>query len=199
MGPAFFTRAKFNDLVEFIECNFLAGAAFRQSDFRIDATFNNTSFRGLADFTAGNFLGFADFGGSQFAYDADFSNASFNGPADFSRSTFSEKVNLHDTQFKKNVHFESSKINTLNLTKARYEWLFLHWDSINHLEFDDAAYQTLINNYKRLQWQKDSSDCRSAYLNAILQAAPADNYLWIINGIRSIVTRTNSNNLSLQV
>jgi hypothetical protein len=166
-------------LVEFIECNFLAGAAFRQSDFRTDATFNNTSFRGLADFTAGNFLGFADFGGSQFAYDADFCNASFNSHADFSRSTFSEKINLHETQFKKNVYFESSKINSLNLTKARYGWLFLHWDAINHLEFDDAAYQVLINNYKKLQWQTDLSDCHSAYLS-ITHATPDNDYSWIV-------------------
>ena len=189
MGPAFFTGARFNDLVEFIECNFLAGAAFRQSDFRTDATFNNTSFRGLADFTAGNFLGFADFGGSQFDRDADFSNVGFNGPADFSRSTFSEKVNLHETQFKKNVYFESSKVNTLNLTKARYGWLFLHWDCINHLEFDDAAYQTLINSYRKLQWQKDSSDCRSSYMS-VLQAAPANYHSWIVNAMRSIVARS---------
>jgi hypothetical protein len=143
-------------------------------------------------------LGFADFGGSQFACDADFSNSSFNGPADFCRSTFSEKVNFHDTQFKNNVYFESSKVNSLNLTKARYGWLFLHWDAINNLEFNDTAYQTLINNYKRLQWQKDSSDCRSAYLSAI-QAAPANNYSWIINTLKLIVARTNSNNLSSQV
>ena len=102
------------------------------------------------------------------------------------------------TQFKKNVYFESSKVNTLNLTKARYEWLFLHWECINHLEFDDAAYQTLINNYKRLQWQKDSSDCRFTYLNAIRQAAPANYHSWIINALRMIVARTNSSNLSVQ-
>ncbi|MCK9441492.1 MAG: pentapeptide repeat-containing protein, partial [Methanothrix sp.] len=168
-----------------------------QSDFRIDATFNNTSFGGLADFTGCNFLGFADFGGSQFAYNADFSNASFNGLVDFSRSTFSEKVNLHETQFKKNVYFESCKVNTLNLTGARYGWIFLHWDAINHLEFDDVAYQTLINNYKRLQWQTDLSDCRSAYLDMV-QATPANNYSWILDTMKWIVARTNPNNLSSQ-
>jgi len=192
MGPAFFAGARFSDLAEFKDCHFPAGVDFKESDFGIDATFCNTSFGQQADFTASNFLGFADFCGSNFACDADFSNSGFRGPADFSRATFSEKINLHDAQFRKNVHFESSKINKINLTQTRYEWLFLKWNSINHLDFDDGAYQTLIDNYKKLQWQADSSDCSSTYLEAIVQAAPNDSHLWIINGIRSLVLGTNS-------
>jgi len=137
-------------------------------------------------------IGFQDSYSMRLAHDPDFSNSDFRGPADFSRSTFSEKINLHDAQFRKNVHFESSKINKINLTQAKYEWLFLKWDSINHLEFDDGAYQMLIDNYKKLRWQEDSSDCSSTYLEAIIQAAPNDSHLWIINGIRSLVLGTNS-------
>ena len=90
---------------------------------------------------------------------------------------------------------ELNTYNKINLTQARYEWLLLKWDSVNHLEFDDGAYQTLIDNYKKLQWQEDSSDCSSTYLEAIVQAAPNDSHLWIINGIRSIVLGTNSSSL----
>jgi len=87
---------------------------------------------------------------------------------------------------KKNVYFESVRVNTINLTKARYEWLFLHWDSVDHLEFDDAAYQTLINNYKRLKWLKDSYYCHSAYTSESSSKA-ARNHSWIINAVESII------------
>ena len=111
--------------------------------------------------------------------DADFCSVSFNGPADFSRSTFLEKINLQDTEFKKNVHFESCRINTLNLTRSRYEWLFLHWDSVNHLEKDEQAHQKLIDNYERLQWETDSSECRLACSNETA-AEDAKDYSWIM-------------------
>ena len=104
-------------------------------------------------------------------------------------------MNLYDAQFRRNVHFESSKINKINLTQARYEWLFLKWDSINHLEFDDNAYQMLINNYKKLQWYGDSSDCNSTYMGTAAQEAPNQSHLWIIDGIRSIVLGGNSSHL----
>ena len=82
-------------------------------------------------------------------------------------------------EFKKNVHFESCRINTLNLTRSRYEWLFLHWDSVNHLEKDEQAHQKLIDNYERLQWETDSSECRLACSNETA-AEPAIDYSWIM-------------------
>jgi len=79
-------------------------------------------------------------------------------------------------------------------------WFFLKWDCISHLEFDDAAYQTLIKNYikkyKRLQWLTDSSNCSSTYMNEMIRVAPADNHKWIIDGILSMVAGTNSSNSS---
>jgi hypothetical protein len=188
--------AKFDDLVEFGDCNFLKNATFKESDFQVDTTFNNTTFLEPAEFSGSNFLGFADFGGSKFLYDADFSDSIFSGPADFSRTAFRDRVNFYNTQFKKNVHFQSSQINTINLTRAGYDWLYLKWDCVNHLEFDDAAYQNLINNYKRLQWLTDSSDCSSTYLKEIIRVAPDDSHKWIIDGILSMVAGTNSSNSS---
>ena len=158
-------------------------------------TFNNTKFIGPADFNSGYFLGFADFGGSQFGDGADFSNSSFGGPADFSRSNIGGIFNLRDAQFDKNVYFESSRVNAIDLSKTRYEWLFLHWNSINRLEFDEAAYKMLINNYKRLQWQQDSNDCSSSYIGPI-QTESANGPSWIINAVGSIFSGANSGDKS---
>jgi len=189
-GQASFEGSKFNGLAEFNECSFLEGASFGKSVFLNDIVFNSTVFRGLVDFAWSDFMRFADFSGSQFVSNADFSNTNFCGPADFSRSVFSEKANFHAAEFKRAIYLENCRINDLNLTNTRYKWLYLHWDSINHLEFDDAAYRMLINNYNQLQWQKDSFDCHSTHMNAIIQAAYSNNCPWIMNGIRSIVSCT---------
>jgi hypothetical protein len=176
-GPASFMKSRFGDTAKFIECAFLDYANFNGSEFKIDVDFDDALFGELADFVGSKFLGYADFSGSQFNGDANFSDVLFNGPADFSRSKFRETLNLHGAQFKRNAHFESCKIGNLNLTETRYDWIFLHWDSIDRFEFDEAAYHSLITNYDDLGWRQDATGCYYSYGRSI-QEQEGENVSW---------------------
>lgn len=59
---------------------------------------------------------------------------------------------------------------------------FLTWKSLNKLDFDESAYQGLIDNYNKLQWQQDLFYCPSSYLG-LVPPGPDINYSWIINAI----------------
>ncbi|MDD1726826.1 MAG: pentapeptide repeat-containing protein, partial [Methanothrix sp.] len=109
------------------------------------AYFKNTTFN-VTDFTEG-----------QFDKEARFEDASFTGKTSFENARFKE-----DALFE-NATFEDE----LNLTRARYSKLFIRWHSLQGgLAYDDAAYMSLMKNFKDLGYYEDYDSCYFAYRKA---------------------------------
>lgn len=67
----------------------------------------------------------------------------------------------------KNAYIEGKVfINNLNLTKTKYDRIYLHWGSIGNLNFDTGAYLSLLKNYDNLGWNDDNRNCYYSYRTA---------------------------------
>lgn len=100
----------------------------------------------------------------------DFRETQFNGYTDFSGTQFNGDANFCRVQFGKETYMlESSCVNHLNLTRSKYDHFYLPWKAIAHLDFDEASYISLINNYKVLGWYEDANDCYFDYRMEILK------------------------------
>ena len=82
-----------------------------------------------------------------------FDDAQFNGTTSFNNS-----------RFKDDALFEGTKFNcTLYLIRIKYDKLYIRWRDIKNLAYDDAAYLSLMENFKKLGYVEDYDNCYFEY------------------------------------
>jgi uncharacterized protein YjbI with pentapeptide repeats len=178
-GVANFWNSEFESNAEFSGTKFLKRVEFYGTTFGGDAHFNGAEFlgyislwkwvrfRGNVVFNDTTFSSYADFYRSTFEDHADFVQAQFSSDCEFSGTRFEKRANFNRILFKKQAYFEDSYIDLINLTRADYGRLYLHWISIKSLDYDEGAYLFLIKNYKNLGWYNDANRCYYDYRNAV--------------------------------
>jgi len=189
-GKANFYDSAFNNFAGFSGAAFNSRATFLDSTFKDYANFKGAKFEWVADFQDSTFNGGADFDNSAFKDQADFTGAEFNGIATFLNATFAI-TDFTAAQFEKESHFEDASfigkttfenarfkedalfdnagfMDELNLARARYSKLFIRWHSIEKggLVYDDAAYMSLMKNFKDSGYYEDYDACYYAYRKA---------------------------------
>ena len=97
-----------------------------------------------------------------------FEDAELNGNIEFGDTRFGNETCFHRIHLKRPAYFENCSIESLNLTKAEYNRLHLLWDDIDSLNFDEAAYLSLIKNYNTFGLYGDANDCYYDYRNAVI-------------------------------
>jgi len=184
-GDANFGYSEFKGSAAFSGSEFNGTAYFWGSEFNGDANFLFSKFKGSAYFWGSEFNYYAYFGGSEFNYYAHFEGSEFNGTADFERSAFNisefssaqfnKLVSFSDARFKDSTSFNSSIFKDdalfegavfdgpLFLTRAKYDRLYVRWKNIKELGYDDAAFLTLLENFKKLGYLEDYDACYYEY------------------------------------
>jgi len=162
---AIFKNAGFNGNAGFIGAEFNDAAYFNGAEFSGDVSFIGAEFNDFADFRSAEFNDIAYFRGAEFNDSADFSGAGFNGIADFQNAFFAGNLNFDGIRFKGDALFENATFQReLSLTRARYDRLYLQWDSLKGgLAYDDAAYMSLMKNFKDLGYYEDYDNCYYNY------------------------------------
>jgi hypothetical protein len=94
-----------------------------------------------------------DFTAAQFGKEAYFQDARFAGEATF------DGVSFKDDALFENARFEKE----LSLKKARYNRLFIRWYNITSFAYDDAAYMSIMKNFKDLGYYEDYDSCYYDY------------------------------------
>jgi hypothetical protein len=174
-GPANFEGSTFNGTANFVGSAFNGTANFVGSAFNGDAYFVGTAFNGPAFFVGSAFDGPAFFVGSAFngyAYFmgsrfnvSDFSGTKFNKETRFGDAKFARTANFDDSRFTGDAVFENTDFESkLSLTRARYDKLYVRWHNITGgLVYDDAAYMSLMKNFKDLGYFEDYDSCYFQY------------------------------------
>lgn len=185
-GDAYFGDAGFNDIAYFLNTNFNGDAYFGDAGFYRRSYFSGAGFSSTADFKNARFNGATDFEDAGFNGTANFNAVSFNGTAAFLNATFNSTsfqsaqvaneadfqnvffagpANFEGIRFKGDALFENATFQQeLSLTRARYEKLYLRWNSLNGgLAYDDAAYMSLMKNFKDLGYYEDYDYCYYDY------------------------------------
>ena len=180
-----FSRSQFNQLTDFGGSNFNQFAYFGGSQFNQLTDFGSSQFNQSADFSSSRFNQSAYFGGSRFDQSACFRESRFNQSAYFwgsrfnqsayfSESRFNQESNFVDahfqdaifdySQFSKDPFFDGSKIiGTLSIYRTKYDRINIRWSSIHDLAYDDTAYYLLTENFKKLGFTDDASECYYSY------------------------------------
>lgn len=166
-GYLHFEDSAFNGIVYFEGSAFNGPTFFFSTDFNINADFVWATFSGNANFEMATFNGYTLFFGTTFKGNSNFERAEFDGNIEFDDARFENDTSFYRILFKRPAYFENCYMSSLNLTKAEYSRLHLHWDDITSLHFDEAAYLALIKNYNNLGWYGDANDCYYAYRNAV--------------------------------
>lgn len=146
--------AAFNGTADFTDATFGKYTSFGASTFQEDAKFLDSAFEGYADFRLAKFEGDANFDGTTFDKEAQFSTAVFNGSASFEGS-----------QFKDDAFFAKTNFNwKLSLNQTSYNKLYVEWLNIKDaLIYNDAAYMSLMKNFKDLGYYEDYDSCYFQY------------------------------------
>jgi hypothetical protein len=136
-GPAYFEFAKFSY-----------------------ASFMRSNFGGKADFKQSEFNDYIDFAETQFQKTTSFDWATFKKQAFFTNSTFVGNSDFYGSQFESDAMFDGAKfIRNLTLNWTRYSKLYIRWNNIEKLTYDDAAYLSLIKNFRDLGYFEDADNC----------------------------------------
>jgi hypothetical protein len=158
-----FERVKFNHIVGFRSVLFNQIANFRSAQFNQSAYFGIARFNKNADFYSAQFKQDAGFGNAQFKQDAYFTSAQFNQEVHFEDTKF-QYIFFNSSQLSKEAFFQGAQINgTLSLYRTKYDSLNIRWSSIHDLAYDDTAYHLLIQNFNRLGFTDDASECQYSY------------------------------------
>jgi hypothetical protein len=178
-GPADFTAARFNRTADFYGAEFNSTANFRVAGFNSYANFRVAGFNSYANFVDTGFNRSADFRRAGFNDNAyfinttfnftDFSGGQFDKEAHFEGADFIDKTSFKNALFKEDALFENAVFeDELTLTRTRYSKLFIRWHSIEKggLVYDDAAYMSLMKNFKDLGYYEDYDGCYLAYRKA---------------------------------
>jgi uncharacterized protein YjbI with pentapeptide repeats len=165
-GVGAFNLANFRKTADFENSFFGGDANFFNASFNKDAKFSFSNFSMKANFEESDFRGYANFGRSIFHRDALFRKARFR-EADFLRSQFMENADFSDAQFDKEAFFEESEFHgVLNLNKAKYDKLYIRMSDVNELKFNETAYKSMIENFKKLGFFDDANDCYYRFMIA---------------------------------
>jgi len=165
-GYAYFGNLAFNGYAYFGNLTFNGNADFGNSVFNDYAYFGHSAFKGDAYFGNSAFNGYAVFENSAFNGDADFVEVQFCKETDFDDSQFNGTTSFNCSRFKEDAFFEGSDFNcTIYLIRTKYEKMFIRWSSIKDIAYDDAAYLSLMENFKKLGYFEDYNDCYYEYRN----------------------------------
>ena len=168
--PVNFNHTIFQNFVNFGYTSFKGPAYFEFSTFNGPANFWHSAFNDIVDFSSSTFHDFAyfsstfngpaDFSSSTFNYTADFFSSAFNGPAYFRYSAFNDIADLSNSKLKGDAFFYGSTFKKeLDLTLTEYNNLYIRWNKDNRLVYDDTAYQSLIENLRKLGFTADADNC----------------------------------------
>jgi len=163
----YFCRAVFNDTAHFMNAVFSVTSEFGSARFMNNAYFEGAVFKGDANIWIAEFNGYVIFADARFN-NAYFIGTQFDKEAHFERTLFSGKTSFSDVSFKEDALFDNADfIGKLSLTRARYNRLFIRWYNITGgLVYDDAAYMSLMKNFKDLGYYEDYDSCYFQYRSA---------------------------------
>jgi len=162
-GTADFRGSAFNGYTVFMGSAFNGTANFRRSVFNGTANFDGSAFNGYADFDGSAFNGTANFWGSAFN-SSDFSSVQFDKLVSFDDARLNGSTSFNSSRFKEDALFEGADFNgTLYLMRTKYDRLFISWKNIKELGYDDAAYLSLLENFKKLGYLEDYDGCYYEY------------------------------------
>ena len=167
LGSATFTKD-----ADFRRATFSGNDLFQEAM----ADFSKAIFRGYADFNGAIFSENAGFECATFSEDADFSNAIFNKiavfkgatfgrDAAFIGATFSRDANFQEAAFSGDTNFRKAMFNAkTNFIGSRFSKYFFGWTDVkNKFYCDEAAYLSLIKNFKDNGQFNDADDCYYQY------------------------------------
>ena len=158
--PVNFNHTIFQNFVNFGYTSFKGPAYFEFSTFNGPANFWHSAFNGPAHFQSSAFNGLAYFESSAFNDTAYFMSSAFNGPAYFRYSAFNDIADLSNSKLKGDAFFYGSTFKKeLDLTLTEYNNLYIRWNKDNRLVYDDTAYQSLIENLRKLGFTADADNC----------------------------------------
>jgi len=184
-----FLNSQFGDDVSFMDARFCESAEFAETKFSGSASFKNASFNKTADFKGAQFSDNVYFRESEFNKTANFEWVQFEKDSSFRDSNFEGTAIFNESQFTGNALFEGAVFNnTLFLKRARFNKLYIRWDSIsNKLAYDDEIYLLLIDNYKKLGLYADADNCYYYYRkelcrNLSIYHKPIDYFLMFLYG-----------------
>ncbi|MDD4651736.1 MAG: pentapeptide repeat-containing protein [Methanothrix sp.] len=156
----------FNRSSDFILVEINGSASFHGAVFNDTVLFDSVILNRTTDFGEAVFKGSADFSGGDFNI-TDFSDAEFNKEAHFEEAQFAGKASFNNVRFYEDALFEGADFNgKLSLTRTRYDKLYIRWYNITSLVYDDAAYMSLMKNFKDLGYYEDYDSCYFQYRKA---------------------------------
>ena len=169
-----FSGAQFDQTADFTGAQFIGTVEFRETQFNQTASFWNAKFIQTTYFTGAQFNGTVEFIVTQFNQTALFWEAQFNQTTSFAGAQFNKESYFSDTDFlnvifnyslfSKEAFFDGAQINgTLFLYRTKYDTLNIRWSSIHDLAYDDTAYHLLIQNFNKLGFSDDASECQYSY------------------------------------
>jgi uncharacterized protein YjbI with pentapeptide repeats len=184
INEADFTNVKFNMAdfsgsslknVDFLNADFAGNTLVLNSSFYDNANFLKSIFHKEPIFYGSRFYGEAKFDGTQYIEGASFKNTTFHEKATFNEATFVKAAKFNDATFEKAAGFNDSQFNgdavfegtvfkgKLFLKGAKYDKLRIRWNNIADLVYDDTAYLTLIDNFKKLGFFSDADNSYYTY------------------------------------
>jgi hypothetical protein len=163
-GYANFGDSTYNGYANFSHSTYNGTTGFGFSTYNGDANFGDSTYNGTAGFGFSTYNGYADFGDSNYNSYAYFDAIKFYKDVTFDNSQFND-TDFVSSQFKGDALFENTTIQgKLSLTRTRYDKLYIRWyDITGGLVYDDAAYMTLMKNFKDLGYLEDYDGCYVQY------------------------------------
>lgn len=172
------SKSKFNGSVKILNAIFNGNTVFRNAIFNEEAAIFGCIFNGNSDLRISKFMQQASFKASTFNGSALFEKAEFDKRAQFSDALFLGLADFTDCIFKEDAIFEGAEFKSdLVLKRTDYNNLYIRWDNITNLPFDDSSYLLLIENFKKLGFWSDADNCYYAYRSERNQFLPFHNRL----------------------
>ena len=143
---------------------FNGSSDFSDVIFKRDVAIYGSAFNGDINLKGANFRGQASFKSSIFNGSAIFDNVEFERRAQFSNAEFYDSAGFNESKFKGDALFEGAVFGgSLFLKRAEYDKMYIRWENIAHLAFDDSSFLLLIENFKKLGFWSDADKCYYTY------------------------------------
>ncbi len=197
-GDVDFEEANFFGWTEFAGSSFKGNTNFEQSEFNRQAIFKGSIFGSDVDFTGVQFKEDVLFNYAFFLGNLVFEGSKFAGNADFSYSKFNKSILLNKAEFKEKALFYDANLSDsveICLNETQFNKIYLRWEKIKpgffkncRLIYNEEAYLSLIDNYKKLGWLNDANECFYEYKNNYRSTTLrgiywiADIFQWLLHG-----------------
>jgi len=159
-----FSGSNFNGAVKILNGVFNGSSDFSEVIFNRDVAIYGSVFNGDINLKGSKFRGQASFKSSVFNGSAIFDNVEFERRAQFSNTEFYDSAGFNESKFKGDALFEGAVFGgSLFLKRAEYDKMYIRWENITHLNFDDSSFLLLIENFKKLGFWSDADQCYYAY------------------------------------